>query len=104
MRTVIPSYIVIEGGMINPAYDTVDFIPLMGLLLCQLQISKSTLYIMPEFTPNKLMLDRHADKGKLPWEVYASCVQDAISKQSGLPKQNNNVLKDKLTYIDFMNG
>ena len=58
---------------------------------------------MPEFTPNTIMLERHADKGNEPWEIYAWCVRDAMSKQSGLPKANNNILKEKLAYVDFMN-
>ena len=61
-----------------------------------------TLNIMPEFTPNPTMLDMHADKGEKPWEVFAWCVRDAISKQSGLRKENNNTFKDKYAYIDFM--
>ena len=48
------------------------------------------MYILPEFTPNTLMLDKHADKGELPWEVFAWCARDVLSKQSGLPKQTNN--------------
>ena len=35
---------------------------------------------MPEFTPNTIMLERHADKGNEPWEIYAWCVRDAMSK------------------------
>jgi len=41
---------------------------------------------MPEFTPNTEMLAKHADKGTQSWEIYAWCVRDAISKQSGIPK------------------
>mmetsp|Transcript_20687 Transcript_20687/g.27924 ORF Transcript_20687/g.27924 Transcript_20687/m.27924 type:complete len:125 (+) Transcript_20687:856-1230(+) len=103
MRTVIPSYIEIDSGMIGPRYDTIDFFPLAWLLLAQLSTSKSTLYIMPEFTPNPIMLEKHADKGQLPWEIFAWCVRDAICKRSGLPTQNNNNFKDKYAYMDFMN-
>ena len=92
MRTVIPSYVIIEGGMIFPAYDTVEFLPLIFLLFSQLSFSRSTLYIMPPFTPNTVMLEKHADKGQQPWEVYAWCVRDAICNQSAIPKQNNNNL------------
>lgn len=48
------------------------------------------------------MLDRHADKGEQPWEVFAWCTRDLLSKQSGLPKQSNNNFKDKGAYIEFM--
>ena len=72
--------------MIFPSYETINFLPLALLMLSQLQVSSSTLYIMPDFTPNTVMLDKHADKGKEPWEIFAWCLRDAICKQSGLPK------------------
>ena len=86
MRTVIPCYITIKEGYVSPRYDTTDFLPLIYLMLSDPSLSKSTLYIMPEFTPNSVMLDRHADKGSQPWEIFAWCVRDAISKHSGLKK------------------
>ena len=104
MRTVTPCYVEFECGMVKPFYDTVDFLPLVVLLFSQLSVSKSTLFIMPDFTPNTIMLEKHADKGTEPWEIFAWSVRDAISKISGLPKENNNTLKDKYAYIDFMNG
>ena len=104
MRTVIPSYTNYTHGMISPHYDTVDFIPLVFLLMSSCQVNSVTLYIMPEFTPNTIMLEKHADKGKEPWEIYAWCVRDTISKKCGRPKENNSTLKDKFAYIDFMHG
>ena len=41
---------------------------------------------MPEFTPNAYMLEKHSDKGREPWEIYAWCVRDAIAKQGNLKK------------------
>ena len=35
---------------------------------------------MPIFTPNEAMLEKHADKGKEDWEIFAWCVREAISK------------------------
>ena len=89
-------------GMIRPFYDTVEFFPLVILMCSSFGTNVCTLNIMPEFTPNAIMLERHADKGNQPWEVFAWCVRDAMSKYSGLPKQANHNLKDKLAYIDFM--
>ena len=64
MRTVIPSYITFSKmGMIRPFYDTVDFAPLIILMCCSFGSNVCTLNIMPEFTPNSIMLERHADKG-----------------------------------------
>ena len=53
---------------------------------------------MPEFTPNENMLELHKDKGKEPWEIYAWCVQDLISKVGGLKKAEYASLKDKMKY------
>lgn len=95
MKTVIPSYVTITSGQIRPYYDTIEMIPLFVLIFSSLAINSVTLHIMPEFTPNTIMLEKHADKGREPWEIYAWCVRDAIAKQSGLPKENNNNFKDK---------
>lgn len=51
--------------------------------------------IMPDFTPNPWMLEKYADKGKEPWEIYAWCVRDAMSKQSGI-----RILDEKLDASD----
>lgn len=103
MRTVIPSFTTFDWmGQIRPIYDTVEFFPLVFLLCSSFDTTGITLNIMPEFTPNPTMLDMHADKGSQPWEVFAWCVRDAIVKQSGLTKENNNIFKDKYAYIDFM--
>ena len=72
--------------------------------MSSLAINTVTLHIMPEFTPNTIMLEKHAEKGKEPWEIYAWCVRDAIAKHSGLPKENNNNFKDKIAYVNFMQG
>lgn len=56
------------------------------------------------------MLDKHhnhidSSKSDLQdWEIYASCVRDAICDQSGLPKWDKNSLRDKKAYCDVMQG
>ena len=60
---------------------------------------------MPDFTPNPWMLEHHADKGKDPWEIYAWCVRDAISKAGGIKTSDKRLtLRDKLAFMDLMNG
>ena len=60
---------------------------------------------MPDFTPNAWMLENHADKGKEPWEIYAWCLRDAMSKHSGLKTLKSKLgLKDKLAYWDLMSS
>lgn len=104
MRTVTPTYVDVKAGQIAPFYDTCEMIPLFILMFSSFSTNSVTLNIMPDFTPNTVMLEKHADKGEEPWEVYAWCVRDAISQTSGLEKQNNVNFKDKTAYVDFMNG
>lgn len=51
--------------------------------------------ILPEFTPNSVMLTKHADKGNEPWEIYSWCIRDIISKNAGIDK-----LDEKLSFKD----
>ena len=60
---------------------------------------------MPDFTPNPYMLDKYDDKGNDPWEIYAWCVRDAISKHSGIKILDEKLaLKDKMAFDSLMNG
>ena len=60
---------------------------------------------MPDFTPNPWMLERHADRGDEPWQIYAWCVRDAISKHSGIKTLDEKLsLKDKLAFEALMAG
>ena len=60
---------------------------------------------MPDFTPNAYMLEKHGDKGKEPWEIYAWCVRDAIAKQGNFKKLDEKLaLNDKRAYTALMNG
>ena len=101
MRTVLPCYVKFSDSMVTTPYDTAEFGPLVSLLCCQLTPIVCTVTIMPEFTPNTVMLEKHADKGKEPWEIFAWCVRDAISKYSGIPKDESSI-KDKFSYINFV--
>ena len=85
MRTVQPCYLKISDRMFWPGWDVIGFWPLFILLASSMCMYNSTIYIMPEFTPNETMLKKHADKGSEDWEIYAECVREAIAKQRGLP-------------------
>ena len=105
MRTVTPTYFSISSGQVSPTYDTIDLFPLLILLLSSIMPRVGTVTELPEMVPTPQMLEMHADKGDEPWEIYAWCVRDAISKYSGLPKLDEKLsLKDKLAYESLMNG
>lgn len=108
MKPVIPSYITYETGHIKPFLDSAELIPLSCLLCASLELIKVTLNIMPEFRPNQTMLDKHSDdqkNGQKDWEIFANCVRDAISEQSGLPKWDKNCsLRENKAYEEVMQG
>lgn len=94
MRSVVPSFIKFAVDETNasakvfPIYDSVEFLPLLLMLMCSLSPIQGTLTFMPEFTPNSVMLDKHRKNAdgteREDWEVFAECVRDVISKYSGL--------------------
>ena len=60
---------------------------------------------MPDFTPNPWMLENFADKGSEPWEIYAWCVREAMSRASGIKTLDEKLsLKEKLAFESLMNG
>ena len=50
------------------------------------------------------MARKHAAKGPKKWKIFATCVQEVISKISKIPIVPNNILQEKLDYISFING
>ena len=101
MRTVQPCFIKFDYGMVNPCYDTIDFWHLIILMISSLGLYKSHLYIMPPFTPNEYMLEKHADKGTEDWEIFAWCVRDAMAK-TGNFAISDQPLREKLQFERFM--
>ena len=57
---------------------------------------------MPEFTPNDFMLNKQANRGEEPWEIYAECVRDAMCKHGKFAKSDRPI-REKLAYEEFMN-
>ena len=83
-------------------FEVMDLKVIAVFLCSQLSIRRCTLHIMPPFTPNDAMLDMHADKGKEDWEIYAWCVRNAMAKAGNYEERENNVLKERLDYYDFI--
>ena len=72
----------------------------MLIMMSSLMGTSASITFLPPFTPTPKMLELHKDKGKEPWEIYAWCVRDAISKHSGIPKLDEKLcLSDKKGYI-----
>ncbi len=105
MRTVTPSWFSITSGQISPTYDLISLIPLLVLLMSSLYFRCAKITFMPDFTPTPYMLEKHADKGTEPWQIYAWCCRDAISKYSGMTCLNEKLsLKDKKAFEALMCG
>lgn len=101
MKTVQPCYVKISNRFMSPCYDAMDFWQNWILICSSLCMYKCTLYIMPEFTPNNLMLKKHADKGTEDHEIYAECVREAMAKTGGL-ELCDMAIRDKLAYEKFL--
>jgi hypothetical protein len=75
-----------------PNYNTVhlsnaimlDHIVLI-LGCCNLLPTFVNITVYPVFEPTNYLWEKHADKGKEKWEIYAWAVRDIISKHTGLP-------------------
>ena len=48
------------------------------------------------------MLEKHADKGEEPCDVFSWCVRDIIAKASGLPKDDTSSFREKVAYFNYM--
>jgi hypothetical protein len=42
----------------------------------------------PPFIPNDYLYEKHKDKGKEKWDIYAWAVRDVMCKVSGIPKED----------------
>ena len=96
MRTVTPAYFTCTGGQISPTYEVMNLISIMIMLISEFRFRFSKVHFMPDFTPNAHMLEKFADKGNEPWQIYAWCVRDAMSKKANIPVLDEKLaLKDK---------
>ena len=91
--------------MVMPAYDAIEFFPLLIIYYSSFCMFNLKLTIMPEFTPTEWMLDNHRAKGETgqDWEIYAECVREAMGHHGHLILDTRNI-RDKLAYEEFMCG
>ena len=86
----------------SPAYDILDFLPLVILNLCLCCFS-CVLTILPDFEPNDYLFETHKNKGKERWEIFAWAIRDIIQKNGefGICEMS---MREKDDYYKFMNG
>ena len=106
MRTVTPVYQRSTNCHdIAVTFDSIGYFALKIMILSSLSFRHQKLQIMPDFTPTPWMLEKHADKGSEPWEIYAWCVRDAISKFSGVATIDYRLkTKDRIAFEALMQG
>ena len=103
MRTIKPCIVKTSGRFFNQAWEVLPFGHYLTLFVCSMCFWTTKIYMMPEFTPNNKMLEKHADKGLEDWEIYAECLREAMCKFSGKPACDDP-LRLKVEYEDFMCG
>ena len=89
MRTVQPVFCKLSNSAVHLRTDTFDIPVLVVLLVCEIGLRRSTLHIMPPFTPNDKMLEIHSDKGTEDWQIFAWCVRDAMAKAGNFVKREH---------------
>lgn len=105
LRTVRPVIARVNKRMIMPAYDAIEFFPLLIIYYSSLCMFNLQLTILPEFTPTEWMLDNMKEKGEndQDWEIFAECVREAMARHGDLIL-DTRLIRDKMAYEKFMCG
>lgn len=99
-RAVVPTYLKFYNGSVNPAFDTIEFLPLLVIQLSWAGY-RAEQFVLPEFRPNEYLYETHKDKGKERWEIFAWAVRDIMIK-SGDFEECNFPIKTKFKYENYM--
>lgn len=59
--------------------------------------------MLPPIKPNDYMFEKHADKGKEKWEIFAWVVRDVMAKYGKFEKCTMTNA-EKINYKEFMTG
>lgn len=78
-KAVEPMYMKYQWHTFNPSFDCMEFFP-HAVLLTSWCFTRCSVRIMPPFQPNEYLFEKHADKGKERWEIFAWAVRDAMIK------------------------
>ena len=85
---------------LNPAFDVMEFLPLMILQLSWACMSCEVV-TLPEFQPNEYLFETHKNQGKERWEIFAWAVRDAMMSIGNFTECNQSV-RTKIKYENFM--
>ena len=99
-KTVRPTFLKYNYSQLSPAFDVMEFLPLIILTLSW-NLFTCTVHSMPDFHPNEYLFETHSDKGDSRWEIYAWAVRDAMCKAGGF-KECDDTYKQKEMYENYM--
>lgn len=76
----------------------------MCFLVCAcVQNIVAEVYELPAFEPNDYLYEKHADKGKEKWEIFAWATRDAVAKVGGFGQHDLN-FKERIATYDYYTG
>ena len=78
-----PVFLKYKECMVYSAFEVVDQGLIMLLNLCWLPGFICELGVLPPMVPTEYLFEKHADKGKERWEIYAWAVREVIMKSGG---------------------
>jgi len=90
-------------GPVNPTYDSLAFSTLMIMLLSSFSLHVVTIRILPVFTPNAYLQEKHAEHGPEDWKVYAHAVCEIVREKGNMVKETKTAQELK-EYYDFCDG
>lgn len=99
-KTVKPMFMKYKCHTMSPAFDVMEFLPLLILHLSW-AFYKCEVTTMPDFQPNDYLFETHADKGNDRWEIFSWAVRDAIMK-AGDFEACDLPLRQKMQYEAYM--
>lgn len=103
MKTVTPVVVNYSWGAFSPTWDSMTFLGQAPLMYSYPGTYGCKVRILPDFKPNKYLLETHKDKGESEWEIFAWAVRDVMARVGGFYK-NEQHLSDKMLYKQFMAG
>ena len=87
--------------MVDTQWDIIEFLPIVifslswGCYHCEVNV-------LPDFRPTDYLFEKHADKGKDRWEIYAWAMRSIMAEQGSFKKSNLSK-RAKDLYSTYMN-
>lgn len=99
-KTIRPIVLKYTTGTFNPAFDTMEMLPLVILHLCW-ACFKCEVNVLPDFQPNDYLFETFKDKGEERWEVYAWALREIMMQCGGFTPCEIS-LRQKMIYEAYM--